>query len=63
MKKVIFCIATIMIAGCAQSCTKLNEDQYDEHIERPQIDIEVPPPTWESTPEIDNELNFEITPH
>ncbi len=58
MKTLIFCIATIAMS----SCTKLNEDQYDEHIERPQIDIEVPPPTWESTPEIDNELNFEITP-
>ncbi|MFI3322975.1 MAG: hypothetical protein R3Y50_10730 [Rikenellaceae bacterium] len=42
------------------SCTKLHEDIYDKHIKRPQIDIELEHPQWDSIPQINDDLEFEV---
>ncbi len=52
----IFCFATVAIS----SCTKLHEEIYDEHIKRPQIDVEVERPQWDSIPQIDNDIELEL---
>ncbi len=52
----IFCFATVAIS----SCTKLHEEVYDEHIKRPQIDVEVERPQWDSIPPKDDNLDFEL---
>ncbi len=58
MKRLIIC--SLLGIAALSSCTKLHEEIYDEHIQRPQIDIEVEQPDWDSIPEIDNDLEFEI---
>ncbi|MFI3294271.1 MAG: hypothetical protein SNI70_12245 [Rikenellaceae bacterium] len=57
MKRIIICCLGIVAIS---SCTKLNEEIYDEHIKRPQIDVEIERPQWDSIPQIDNDLEFEI---
>ena len=58
MKRLIIC--AIGVATCLSSCVKLHEEVYDEYIKRPQIDVEVEQPQWDATPEIDNDLEFEL---
>ncbi|MFI3265247.1 MAG: hypothetical protein SNG38_08895 [Rikenellaceae bacterium] len=58
MKRLIIC--SLLGVATISSCTKLHEEIYDEHIQRPQIDIEVEQPQWDSTPGIDSDLEFEL---
>ncbi len=43
------------------SCTNLFEEEYDEHIKRPSIDVPIPPAVWDTIPQNDNDIEFETT--
>ncbi|MFI3293499.1 MAG: hypothetical protein SNI70_08270 [Rikenellaceae bacterium] len=57
MKRLIICCLGVVALS---SCTKLSEEIYDEQIKRPQIDVDIERPQWDSIPQIDNDLEFEL---
>lgn len=49
------------IAMMLSGCTKLHDDKYDERIQRPNLDIEIPTdPSWDTIPQADDDIIMEI---
>ncbi len=56
-KLLILVLATLVMSSCA----KLYDESYDENIERPQLDFEIPIyPPWDTIPQIDNDIDLEF---
>lgn len=53
---IVLCLALLGFSSCA----KLHEVEFDEHIKRPNIEIDVPPSIWDTIPPTDNNIDFEI---